>query len=251
MEKLSNLVKFLDRELKTKKIKDISVNGLQVKAKNREVKTIGFATDACLSTFEKAKKEKVDLLIVHHGVKWKPQKYISIQGRRIDWLKKYHISLYTAHAPLDLNERDGHNIGLAQILNLKKIKKFGKLEGVTYGFSGRLKKPMKIEQIAKRLNKTLKTKSKIFNFNKKEIKTLGIVAGSSGGCIEEAARKKLDCFLLGEVRLEQVREAQDLKLNLIVAGHYATETIGLKLLEKKIKSKFEVNTIFIDDPVQI
>lgn len=80
---------------------------------------------------------------------------------------------------------------------------------------------------------------------------MGIVAGSSGACIEEAARKKLDCFILGEIRLGQVRQAQDLKLNLIVAGHYATETIGLKILKNELESKFDINTVFIDDPIQI
>lgn len=251
MEDLSTINKFLNQELEIKKIKDISINGLQVKTKNQEIKTTGFAVDACLSTFEKAKKEKVDLLIVHHGIKWKPQKYKEMQKTREVWLRKNNISLYAAHAPLDLDERYGHNIGLAKILKLKKIKRFGKFDNATYGFSGEFKQPIKIEQIVKKIDTVLRTRSKIFNFGKEEIKTMGIVAGSSGMCIEEAARKKLDCFLLGEVRLGQVREAQDLKLNLIVSGHYATEAIGLKLIKKLIEERFDVKTVFIEDKVQI
>ncbi|MCX6741617.1 MAG: Nif3-like dinuclear metal center hexameric protein [Candidatus Pacearchaeota archaeon] len=88
--------------------------------------------------------------MVHHGVKWKPQKYISTQGKRAVWLKNNDISLYTAHAPLDLDKKYGHNIGLARMFNLKKIRRFGKFNRAMYGFSGRLKKPMKIEQIAKK-----------------------------------------------------------------------------------------------------
>jgi dinuclear metal center YbgI/SA1388 family protein len=249
MEKLSTITKFLNKELRIKKIKDISINGLQVRINNK-IKKIGFAADACLSTFEKAKKAKVDFLIVHHGIKWRPQKYKEAQKRRKIWLKKNKISLYAAHAPLDLDKKYGHNTGIAEFLKLKKIKRFGKFEGAIYGLSGEIKK-QKIEKLAKKIDKILKTKSKIFNFGKKEVKRLGIVAGSSGMCIEEASRKKLDCFLLGEVREGQVRQAQDLKLNLIVSGHYATETVGLKLIKKAVEDKFQVKTIFIDDAVQI
>jgi dinuclear metal center YbgI/SA1388 family protein len=251
MEKLSTIVKFLDKELKTKKVKDISINGLQIKSKNQKIEKTGFATDACFSTFEKAKKTNVDLLIVHHGTDWKPEKYTATNKRRRKWLRKNNIALYTAHAPLDLDKKYGHNIGLAKMLRMKKLKRFGKSDGILYGFSGELKSEMTIEQLAKKINNELKTKSKIFNFGKKKIKSIGIVAGSSGMCIEEASRKKLDCFLLGEVRLGQVRQAQDLKLNLIVAGHYATETIGLKILQKEIERKFSIKTVFIDDKVEI
>ena len=69
MEKLSKIKNFLDKELKIKSIEDSSKNGLQVKS-NKEIKKIGFAVDACMSTIERAKKSKVDLLIVHHGIKW-------------------------------------------------------------------------------------------------------------------------------------------------------------------------------------
>ncbi len=250
MTKLKELVKFLDKELKTKKIPDISVNGLQVKIKNKqEIKKVGFAVDACLSTFEKAKKEKVDLLIVHHGIKWKPQKYIRVQKRRKTWLKKNKINLYAVHAPLDKNEKYGHNIGLSRLLGLKDLKRFGKFNRTYYGFAGKLKSPLEIKEISKIIEKRLKTKCRVFIFNNKKIFSMGIVSGSSGVAIEEAAKKKLDCFLLGEIRLGQLRQAQDLKLNLIVAGHYATETPGLILLKKLIENKFPIKTVFIDDVV--
>lgn len=88
MAKLSAIKKFLNEELKVKSIPDASKNGLQVSGKN-EVKRIGFAVDGVLSTFEKAKKAKVDLLIVHHGVKWIPQKYKELTNKRLQFLKNF------------------------------------------------------------------------------------------------------------------------------------------------------------------
>ena len=71
--KLNTIIKFLNKELKVSKIKDSSKNGLQVKGKN-EVTKIAFGVDACMELFEKAKTNKCDLVIVHHGILWKPQK---------------------------------------------------------------------------------------------------------------------------------------------------------------------------------
>ena len=90
MAKLSQIKKFLDKELKIKSFPDSSKNGLQVKCKP-EVNKIGFAVDGCISTFEKAQKLKVDLLIVHHGINWKKQKYPKLAKKREDFLKKNNI----------------------------------------------------------------------------------------------------------------------------------------------------------------
>jgi putative NIF3 family GTP cyclohydrolase 1 type 2 len=162
MVNINSIARFLNKELNIRKIKDSSKNGLQIKAK-KEIKRIGFAVDACISTFEKAKHEKIDLLIVHHGVKWKKQKD-NINKIRENFLKKNKIALYAVHLPLDLHHKYGNNIELSKILDLKEIKKFGKYHGVSIGYKGKFKKIKNINNIVKILNKELKTKCKIFKF---------------------------------------------------------------------------------------
>ena len=187
MEKLNKITKFLNKELNVKKIKDSSKNGLQVKAK-KDVKKIGFAVDACISTFEKAKKAKCDLLIVHHGLLWKKQKDIlGLKKKRVDYLRKKEISLYASHLPLDLHKEYGNNIQLANMLNLKKINKFGKYHGKYIGYKGVTKTTM--SKIGDILNKKLKTKSTILNFGKKQIKTIGIVSGGGSDAIIDAIKE--------------------------------------------------------------
>jgi dinuclear metal center YbgI/SA1388 family protein len=243
---LNRIVKFLDRELRVRKIKDESVNGLQVKA-GSDIERVGFAVDSCMSTFEKAKKENVDLLIVHHGIKWKPQMYPELKAQRENYLKRNNISLYGAHLPLDLHPEYGNNIGLARILNLKKIKRFGIYHGVRIGYSGAFEKSMDINQIAGILNKSLKTKCSVLPYGKEKIKTIGVVSGGASDMIEEAA-KKVDCFLLGETYHGGVCRIKDYKLNVILGGHYKTEIVGVKSLMPLIKEKFNVKTVFIDNP---
>ncbi|MFC1522201.1 Nif3-like dinuclear metal center hexameric protein, partial [Elusimicrobiota bacterium] len=96
MAKLNDIVKFLNKELKIRKIKDSSKNGLQFKA-GKEINKAGFAVDACLSTFEKAAKAGCDLLVVHHGLLWKKKRGWLLLKQRMRFLKKHKISLYAAH----------------------------------------------------------------------------------------------------------------------------------------------------------
>src|SRR6266508_1994841 len=108
---IRNITGFLNKTLRVGKIKDASVHGLQVRSrKHGEIGKVGFAVDACISTFEKAKKLGVDLLVVHHGIKWRPQKDKDLETRRAAYLKRSNIALYAAHLPLDLHEEYGNNI---------------------------------------------------------------------------------------------------------------------------------------------
>lgn len=248
--KLSRIVKFLNSELRVKRIKDDSRNGLQLNCSSN-VRKIGFAVDGSLSTFKKAKKANVDFLIVHHGIKWKPQKYKEVFRRREAFLRKNRISLYGVHLPLDAHQEYGNNIVLCNLIGLTDIKKFGRYHGFAVGNSGQFSKPISIYALAESLNKKLKTECKVFPFGKKKVKTIGIVSGGGSEAIEEAVNKKLDCFLVGEISLGAYNRARDFELSTIAAGHYATETLGVKALQKLLEKRFNAETVFIDNPTGI
>ncbi len=247
MAKLNSITRFLNKELKIRAISDSSRNGLQVKV-NKDIKKIGFAVDANLTTFQKAKKAKVDLLIVHHGLRWKGQKYKELTKKREDLLKKNKIALYGCHLPLDAHKKYGNNTKLCEILNLQKLKRFGKYHKSTISFQGELKKPASIKSIANILNKKLKTKSNVYPFGKSKIKTIALCSGYGIELLEEAVKKGVDLFIVGEIDHNSYSRAKDYKINLIESGHYATETVGVKALMPLLKEKFNIQTIFIDNP---
>ena len=246
MAKVNEIVKFLDKELKIRSIPDRSKNGLQVRCKSN-IEKVGFAVDSDLLTLEKAKLNGVDMLIVHHGIIWKPLKYKDLVKKKISFLKKNNMSLYGAHLPLDAHEKYGNNIELCRILDLIKTKKFGGYEGAIVGFAGEFKEPKDINEIAQILDKKLETQCKVFEFGKKTIKKIGIVSGGGTDSLPDAVKQKKDCFLTGETGLGAYRRAQDYKMSMIVAGHYATETLGVKALMPVISKRFKVQTIFIDN----
>ncbi len=248
MENLNTITRFLNKELKIRSIKDTSKNGLQVKGKTQVTK-IGFAVDGCIEVFEKAKKAKCDLIVVHHGILWKGLKDpLKNTAKRKAFLQKNKMSLYGVHLPLDKHEKYGNNIELANILGLNKIKKFGRYHGTSIGYSGSLSKAMSPAQTAAILNREIKTKSKILSFGKKKVKTVGIVSGGGALALTEAIKSRLDLFITGEAPLHTYHTTKEAKMNMIIAGHYATETTGVKALMKLLKQKFNIQTIFIDIP---
>lgn len=252
MTKLNSIVRFLNKELRTAKISDLSRNGLQVRTSKKTIKKVGFAVDAALSVFKKAKMKKVDLLIVHHGLLWKGKEdKTGITKQRLNFLKRNNINLFASHLPLDLHDKYGNNIQLVKLLDLNKIRKFGAYHKTYIGFQGKLKKSTSANQIKNILDRKLKTKSKIIGCGKKKIQAIGIVSGGGAFALNEACTNKLDCFITGEASHSIFHDTKDLKQNVILAGHYETETVGLKALMKLIKSRFDVQTIFIDYPTDL
>lgn len=245
MAKRDEIIKFLNKELNVKKIKDSSKNGLQFKGVS-DVKKIGFAVDACMETFECAKQQNCDMVIVHHGLIWKkndlPKKILE---NRLNYLKKNKLSLYACHLPLDLSLKYGNALEIAKILNLKKIKPFGEYHGINVGVKGEFTKNTDINNIVKIIDNKLNTKS-VFSEKNKSIKTIGIVTGGGISCLGEAENKKLDCFLTGEEFHSTYHTIKESKINVILSGHYATETLGVKALMPLLSKKFKIETVFID-----
>lgn len=240
---------FLNSTLRVKKIRDASLNGLQVRSRKRgEISVVGFAVDACLSTFEQADREQADLLVVHHGIKWRPQKDRILEQQRATFLKRRNIALYAAHLPLDLHHEYGNNMQLCRMLGVQGLQRFGTYHGIKIGYAGTLDKAASLSMVAGRLSGGLGTACRIFPFGRERIRSIGIVSGGGGDMLKDACKLRLDCFVVGEVDLALYNAAREYGMNLVVGGHYATETGGVRALMPLIKETFGVRTIFIDDP---
>jgi dinuclear metal center YbgI/SA1388 family protein len=245
---VKNIGDFLNRTLRVGKIPDASANGLQVRSRNRGgITKVGFAVDACISTFEKARKQGVDLLVVHHGIKWRPQKDRVLAEKRAAFLKKHDIALYAVHLPLDLHEEYGNNIQLARLLGLRRLRRFGRYNGIRIGYAGTFKTATTAAGVAAALRTRLRTSCRSFLFGKDRVRTIGIVSGGGGGMVSDAAEERLDCFLVGETDLASYNAAKDHGMNVIAAGHYATETVGVKALMPLLRKTFGVETVFVED----
>ena len=248
MASITSICRFLNKTLNIRKIPDGSRNGLQVKSKNT-VKKIGFTVDISISAIEMAKRKKVDLLIVHHGILWKGKRdKTGLKKATIQMLNKYKISLCAYHLPLDLHPIYGNNIILANMLDLLEISKFGTYKRKAIGFKGNLSKPTDRKKVMLLLNNKLQTKCSMLPFGKNRVKSIGIVSGGGDFAITESYKKNVDLLITGEVGHSIYHVAKDLKKNVIMAGHYASETVGVKALMPILREKFDIKTTFIDIP---
>jgi len=248
MENRDKIVNFLDTLLDSKKVKDHSRNGLQFEGAP-EVKKIAFGVSASLELIKKAAAWRADLIIVHHGLLWgKSQPFKGPFKQKLELLLKSGMSLAAWHLPLDKHPVVGNNARLLDILAAKKLKPFGIYGGETIGFSGVLPKPQSAAEITKTLSCALLADALCYSFGPKAVKTVGVISGGAQGMFEQAIEAGLDLYVTGEVS-EFVQEmARENKINFIAAGHYNTEKTGVWALEKLLRAKFKVKTLFIDIP---
>ena len=252
MAELKKIVDFLDKELKIAEIEDTGNNGLQVKGK-QDVKKIAFAVDGCVEIFNKAADLEADMIIVHHGISWADSlKYITgLNYKRIKTLIKNDISLCGYHLPLDMHPEYGNNIQLARLLDIGELSEFGVYNKAMIGFKGMLKNETSLDDLKRIVEEKLNTKCTVLNFGRDKIKSIGIISGGGGSTLCEAIELGLDCLIIGEGEHHLHHEAKEGKINLILAGHYETETWGVKALMPLLKEKFGVETVFIDVPTLI
>ncbi|MBP1911836.1 Nif3-like dinuclear metal center hexameric protein [Thermococcus stetteri] len=248
MAKRDELVSFLDEYLNISAYPDKSSNGLQVEGKE-EVERIAFTVDTTLRTIERAAKAGADMMIVHHGMIWGGINYVTgLHYKRLKAIIENGLNLYVAHLPLDAHPEVGNNVELLRLLDLEPKGPFGEYKGLTIGFWGEFEEPQPIEKIAQIVAEKLDTTVRTYEFGKREIKTVGAISGAGAFALEEAWRKGIDLLITGEFGHADYLTAIDLPQSVLVAGHYKTETLGVKALMPVVKEKFDVDVFFIDEP---
>ncbi len=249
MPSLINITEFLDEYLNIDDIEDTCWNGLQFQAKS-EITKIAFAVDAGVDTFTRAAEVNAELVVVHHGHFWKSQNP-SLSGwnkDRINILYEKDISLYACHLPLDRHPEVGHNAEIVKLLGARIVDEFLHHKGKNIGWIAKRKQAARLPEIENILTTELGAECTVLPFGKPEIKTIAVCSGGGGyGGFSEALLAGVDLYLTGDA-VEIYYTAKDAGINVIFAGHHATEILGLKALAEVLSKKFQVETVFIDLP---
>ena len=235
--KAKEWAKECDRILESKKFKDYpgAKNGLQV-SHNRVVKKIGWAVDADLESIRKAGKEKVDFLIVHHGLLWGSSVLDrKIRAKRIGLAKKMGVTIYSSHLPLDAHPELGNSIGLLRALGLgnSKHKPFGVAMGRTIGWKLEGCR-FKLRDLVNRLSRATGRKAVVLGHGPKVCRKIGIVTGGFGD-LDQVVKARLDTLITGEADYPTEVKARELGINLILGGHRETEVYGVRSLAQMAK----------------
>lgn len=84
-------------------------------------------------------------------------------------------------------------------------------------------------------------------FGKESIRTIGIVSGYAGDLLVEGFHR-YDLLITGGAGPTIFRLSQDAGQSILFAGHYASETVGVKALGEFLASRFGLEHIFLDLP---
>lgn len=242
------LVRYLDRYLRIDAIADYGPQGLQVEGAG-EVTRIAFTVDAGQPCIDAAIKVGAQMQLVHHGLFWGGQELIRGPfGRKIQRLLQANLNLYAAHLPLDAHPEVGNNAELARLLELTVESWFCNVKGADIGVVALAPDGTTPESLAAALKARLGVEPRVLAHGPGAVQRVAIVSGSGIDRAREAAALGADTFITGETSHAHYYAAVELGMNVLFAGHYATETVGLKALGRHLNGKFGLETVFIDLP---
>jgi len=245
---LAEITRYLDDYLRIAEVgdSDRALNGLQVD-NTGEVHRIAAAVDACQVTIDRAADCGSDFLLVHHGLFWDGVQAIAGRhGRRIRKLLDTDTALYAAHIPLDVHPEVGNNAVLAKMLGIREPDWFGEQYGQAIGLAGSLE--MSLADLADRLKVHLGVDPQVIAGGPHRTSRVGVVTGGGGGLIGQARAAGVDTFVTGEGSHHTYFDAEEWGINLIYAGHYATETVGVKALAEHLQYRFDIPWEFLHHP---
>ena len=245
---LERLTRYCDRLLHTDQIKDYegAVNGLQASNRGR-VTRIAAAVDASLTTVRLAIRSGADLLLAHHGLFWGgSHPWTGPRHELLRLLIENDLAVYASHLPLDCHPRLGNNARLCAALGFKGLKPFLYHREIHVGLRTRVRLPR--EELAGRLARAVGVVPRLLACGPKVCRQVGVVSGGAGGELEIAAREGVDTFITGEGPHWTFPLAEALGVNVFYAGHYATETFGVKALAARLSRTFHLPWTFLDHP---
>ena len=245
---LAQIVSYADEHLRIGEIVDWpnALNGLQFENSGLVTK-IGAAVDASSRTIDTAIDANVNLLIVHHGLFWPGlQPITGGRLRMIERILRHDLAIYSAHLPLDVHSVLGNNAQLAAALGFEQTQPFFEVKGQQIGL--KIEAEIAREELAQKLEHSLGGAVKMFAAGPARSKSIGLITGGAGSEIYAVAREGIDTFITGEAPHWGAVAAEELGINLLLGGHYATETFGVKALTAHLSDRFGVPWQFIDSP---
>jgi dinuclear metal center YbgI/SA1388 family protein len=229
---------------------DSSLNGIQA-ASGGDVGKIAFAVDACMDAFRLAAEWGADMIFVHHGLFWgRDLRVTGVHYERLRFLIERGLALYAAHLPLDMHPEVGNNAGIAAALGLVDTVPFGEYRGNAIGVRGRFASPLAREEAAKRLFGCSAVRpATLLPFGKAVVETAGVISGGAPfEAADQAIALGLDLYITGDASHSIYHTCQEAGINVLFAGHYQTETWGVRLAAEKTHRDTGLQTRFFDVP---
>jgi dinuclear metal center YbgI/SA1388 family protein len=244
------IIDFLDELLDSRSFEDYGPNGLQVPGAT-EVTRVVTAVSAHQELFEKAAAAGAQLVLCHHGIFWGQGNgpIDERMKRRLKTLFDADMSLAAYHLPLDAHAQVGNNALICRALGFDPVSQFGASRGRPLGWLGRTSgDPLPLAELLERCRTTFGRDVLHLPGDRDAVRTLGVVSGGGDGFFGEAIELGADAFVSGEPSEPAMADARESGVHFIAAGHWASETFGIRRLGELLAERFGVDHEFVSVP---
>jgi dinuclear metal center YbgI/SA1388 family protein len=252
--RLDDILRELEGLLEPEGFQDYCPNGLQVPGAE-QVSTVVSGVSANLELFERARAESAELVLAHHGILWAsgasaPPNPIDLAlKRRLKLLFDADMSLAAYHLPLDAHPELGNNALLGRALGAQELVPFALHRGRAFGFIAQFAgNGVPASELVARVRQVTEREPLVFDSGPAYVRRIGIVSGAGADFLAEAVAAGADAFLTGEPAERVMAQAREARVHFIAAGHYATETLGIKHLGEHLHERFGLRHVFVDVP---
>jgi dinuclear metal center YbgI/SA1388 family protein len=248
MAACSDVIGYLDSILDPAAYDDYGPNGLQVPGRD-VIESVATGVSANAELFSRAREEGVDLVLVHHGLFWAgPPRPLDMPAkRRLQLLFDADLALAAYHLPLDGHLELGNNALLAKAIGATDLEPFGAHHGATIGVRATLD-PIRPAELVERVTAATDREPLAFTDGPDPVRSVAIVSGAGADHLDEAIAAGLDAFVTGEPTERSMSRAREAGIHFLAAGHYATETFGVRALGDRLAERFGLRHVFIDVP---
>jgi dinuclear metal center YbgI/SA1388 family protein len=241
------ILRYADELLEVHRFPEFGRPGLQVLGAE-EVRKIACGVSASLELFERAAASGAQLLLVHHGLFWRnePLWVDRRLRRRLEALFAADLSLAAYHLALDAHPELGNNALLAQALGVEVERPFAEV-----GLGGTLHEPWSVDDICTRVEEVVGREPVVYREGPERVQRVAICSGGAQGELIRAAHEGYDLYLTGETGEPSRANARELGIHFVAAGHYATETFGVRALAERLAERFGLDCEFlpVESPV--
>jgi dinuclear metal center YbgI/SA1388 family protein len=250
MAACKQIIGYLDDLLDPTAYDDYGPNGLQVPG-SEQIQTVVTGVSANAELFARAREAGADLVLVHHGLFWAgpPRPLDRAAKRRLQLLFDADLALAAYHLPLDGHLEVGNNALLARAIGGAEIEPFAAHSRATIGVRARFAGPgIAPDELVARVHEATGREPLAFAGGPDPVRTIGIVSGAGADHLEDAIAAGLDAFVTGEPAERSMARAREAEVHFLAAGHYATETFGVRALGERLAERFGLRHVFVDVP---
>jgi len=243
------IVSFCDELLEVDAFEDYGPNGRQVPGAG-EVSKVATGVTPTLEMLRGGLDAGAELILTHHGLLWGTAEHGLTPGlaQRLRALLEAEATLAAYHLPLDAHPEVGNNALLCEGLGLERGEPIGQVKGRPVGFVGRSPEAVSLADFLARIEGLVGREPLVQGDGPEGIESVAVVSGAAASSLTEAALAGVDAFLTGEPAEHAMGEAAEAGMHFIAAGHYATETLGIRRLGEVVAGRFGVEHRFIDAP---